>query len=218
MVSLKKTKSLIISIGLFIIFVVFTILLKFVDVKSIGPNDSKVGFAFLNGHFQMLIGYNRALYKITEVLGIVSLLIVLVYGLIGLIELVRTKSFKKVDKNLYKLLGFYIVVLIFYVFFEKVVVNYRPVLLITNDYLLEPSYPSSHTILSLCVCGSAIIINKNLYKKYSFLKIVSIISLVLMLLIPIGRLFSGVHWLTDIIGGILLSSSLLAGFYYVIKM
>ena len=214
---MKKTKSLIISIGLFIIFVVFTILLKFVDVKSIGPNDSKVGFAFLNGHFQMLIGYNRALYKITEVLGIVSLLIVLVYGLIGLIELVRTKSFKKVDKNLYKLLGFYIVVLIFYVFFEKVVVNYRPVLLITNDYLLEPSYPSSHTILSLCVCGSAIIINKNLYKKYSFLKIVSIISLVLMLLIPIGRLFSGVHWLTDIIGGILLSSSLLAGFYYVIK-
>lgn len=214
---MKKTKSIIISIGLFIIFVVFTILLKFVDVKSIGPNDSKVGFAFLNGHFQMLIGYNRALYKITEVLGIVSLLIVLVYGLIGLIELVRTKSFKKVDKNLYKLLGFYIVVLIFYVFFEKVVVNYRPVLLITNDYLLEPSYPSSHTILSLCVCGSAIIINKYLYKKYSFLKIVSIISLVLMLLIPIGRLFSGVHWLTDIIGGVLLSSSLLAGFYYVIK-
>ena len=116
------------------------------------------------------------------------------------------------------MLGFYIVVLIFYVFFEKVVVNYRPVLLITNDYLLEPSYPSSHTILSLCVCGSAIIINKNLYKKYSFLKIVSIISLVLMLLIPRGRLFSGVHWLTDIIGGVLLSSSLLAGFYYVIKM
>lgn len=217
MVSLKKTKSLIISIGLFIIFVVFTILLKFVDVKGIGPNDSKVGFAFLNGHFQKLIGFNHIFYKITEVLGIVSLLIVLVYGLIGLIELVRTKSFKKVDKNLYKLLGFYIVVLIFYVFFEKVVVNYRPVLLITNNYLLEPSYPSSHTILSLCVCGSAIIINKNLYKKYSFLKIVSIISLVLMLLIPIGRLFSGVHWLTDIIGGVLLSSSLLAGFYYVIK-
>lgn len=214
---MKKTKSLIISIGLFIIFVVFTILLKFVDVKGIGPNDSKVGFAFLNGHFQKLIGFNHIFYKITEVLGIVSLLIVLVYGLIGLIELVRTKSFKKVDKNLYKLLGFYIVVLIFYVFFEKVVVNYRPVLLITNNYLLEPSYPSSHTILSLCVCGSAIIINKNLYKKYSFLKIVSIISLVLMLLIPIGRLFSGVHWLTDIIGGILLSSSLLAGFYYVIK-
>lgn len=214
---MKKTKSLIISIGLFIIFVVFTILLKFVDVKGIGPNDSKVGFAFLNGHFQKLIGFNHIFYKITEVLGIVSLLIVLVYGLIGLIELVRTKSFKKVDKNLYKLLGFYIVVLIFYVFFEKVVVNYRPVLLITNNYLLEPSYPSSHTILSLCVCGSAIIINKNLYKKYSFLKIVSIISLVLMLLIPIGRLFSGVHWLTDIIGGILLSSSLLAGFYYIIK-
>lgn len=215
---MKKSKSLIISIGLFIIFVILTILLKIVDVKGIGPNDSKVGFAFLNGHFQKLIGFNRIFYKITEVLGIVSLLIVLIYGLIGLIELVKTKNFKTVDKNLYKLLGFYIVVLIFYVFFEKVVVNYRPVLLITNDYLLEPSYPSSHTILSLCVCGSAIIINKNLYKKYSFLKIVSIISLVLMLLIPIGRLFSGVHWLTDIIGGVLLSSSLLAGFYYVIKM
>lgn len=214
---MKKSKSLIISIGLFIIFVIFTILLKIVDVKGIGPNDSKVGFAFLNGHFQMLIGYNRALYKITEVLGIVSLLIVLIYGLIGLIELVKTKSFKTVDKNLYKLLAFYIIVLIFYVFFEKVIINYRPVLLITNNYLLEPSYPSSHTILSLCVCGSAIIINKNLCKKYNFLKIVSIISLVLMFLIPIGRLFSGVHWLTDIIGGVLLSSSLLAGFYYAIK-
>lgn len=214
---MKKSKSLIISIGLFIIFVIFTILLKIVDVKGIGPNDSKVGFAFLNGHFQMLIGYNRALYKITEVLGIASLLIVLIYGLIGLIELVKTKSFKTVDKNLYKLLAFYIIVLIFYVFFEKVIINYRPVLLITNNYLLEPSYPSSHTILSLCVCGSAIIVNKNLCKKYNFLKIVSIISLVLMFLIPIGRLFSGVHWLTDIIGGVLLSSSLLAGFYYAIK-
>lgn len=208
-----KRRNIIISIVLIILSVLFTALVKNVDVKPIGPNESMVGFADINKLFHNLIGSNMTIYKITEVLGYIPIVMALVYVFIGLKQLIKRKSLLKVDKEIYVLALFYVLVVGVYVFFEKFVINYRPILI---DGLLEASYPSSHTLMSICLCGSSIIINKKLFKN-KFGDIENVLSVILILLIVIGRIISGVHWFTDILGGIIISSTLLVIFYSIIS-
>ena len=145
------------------------------------------------------------LYKITEILGIIPILIALMYAVIGLIQVIDRKSLK-VDKELIALGILYVVVILIYVFFEKCIINYRPVII---DGVLEASYPSSHTLLSICICGSSLLINKYLFNNKKIYKYINIISIISMVLIVLGRLLSGVHWASDIIGSIIISITLL---------
>ena len=207
---MKKNKSNIwLPIILTITSIVFIFLVKNVDVKAIGPKNSSVGFSSINGFFKDLLGSNMTIYKITEVLGVIALLIVGIYGLIGIIQLIKRKSLFKVDKKIIALGCLYVVVLGMYVLFEKVVINYRPVLI---DKVLEASFPSSHTMLAVCVCMSAIIMNKDYIKNKKYLKYTNICIFILMLLIVLGRFISGVHWFSDIVGGLLISATLLSYF------
>ena len=205
---ISRKGNIIISCFLTIVSIVYTLLVKCVDVKPIGPNGSKVGFSALNNAFKNLIGSNMTIYKITEIFGYILILLVLVYGVIGLIELIKRKSLLKVDKEIIILGCFYVLVFIVYILFEKLAINYRPILL---DGQLEASYPSSHTILSLCIgCSSLIVSKKYLRKKH--LKIANIVTIVLMAIVLLGRMISGVHWISDIIGGIIISLTLLQYF------
>ena len=205
---MKKKRNIILCIVLTIISVLYTFLVKTVDVKSIGPKGSKVGFSSMNNYFKNIIGSNMTIYKITEILGLLVFVICLFYAIVGVYQLIKRKSLKNVDKEIYLVGAFYVLVLFIYVLFEKLAINYRPVLI---DGELEASFPSSHTILAICVCTSSFIIaNKYIDKKY--LDIVNIASFILMLLVLIGRLISGVHWLSDIIGGIIISITLIMYF------
>ena len=188
----------------------YVYLVKTVDVMSIGPKGSKVGFGTVNKYFKNLFTYNKTIYKVTEILGLIALLIVGIYALVGLVQLIKRKSLFKVDKRIYILGAFYVLVGLIYVFFEKVVINYRPVIL---DGKLEASFPSSHTILAICVCVSAIVMNKFYIKDESKLKLVNVFITILMILIVIGRFISGVHWFSDIVGGIIISSTLLSYYF-----
>lgn len=208
-----KKRNIITSITLLILSVVFTLLVKNIDVKAIGPNESLVGFADINKLFHNLIGSNMAIYKITEIIGLIPLLIAFIYVIIGIKQLITRKSLLKVDKEIYLLGLFYILVLGVYIFFEKVVINYRPVLI---DNILEPSYPSSHTLMSICICISSILINKKLFRN-NLADIENIISIIVMVLIIVGRIISGVHWFTDILGGIIISSTLVVLFYTILS-
>lgn len=208
-----KKRNIITSITLLILSVVFTLLVKNIDVKAIGPNESLVGFADINKLFHNLIGPNMAIYKITEIIGLIPLLIAFIYVIIGIKQLITRKSLLKVDKEIYLLGLFYILVLGVYIFFEKVVINYRPVLI---DNILEPSYPSSHTLMSICICISSIMINKKLFRN-NLADIENIISIIVMVLIIVGRIISGVHWFTDILGGIIISSTLVVLFYTILS-
>lgn len=204
-----KRKNIIISIILTVISIAYTFLVKKIDVKAIGPNNSKVGFAKLNGLFSKLVGSNMTIYKITEILGYIVILIVLVYGVIGLIQLIKRKSIKKVDREIILLGVLYVLMAVVYVAFEKIVINYRPILI---DGELEASYPSSHTLLAICICLSSLLVSKN-YVSDKYLKITNIVTIVLLLGVFAGRVVSGVHWISDIIGGILISLTLLMYFY-----
>ena len=202
---MKNKKNILICVLLVLISIIYTLLVKYVDTSTIGPNGSVVGFSSLNSFVFNLTGNNMTLYKITEILGIIPILIALMYAVIGLIQVIDRKSLK-VDKELIALGILYIIVILIYVFFEKCIINYRPVLI---DGILEASYPSSHTLLSICICGSSLLINKYLFNNEKIYKYINIVSIISMVLIVLGRLLSGVHWASDIIGSIIISITLL---------
>lgn len=197
---------MIISIVMILISIVYTILVKNVDLGMIGPNGTAVGFATLNGFVKNTVGVNMVWYDITKILGIIPFLFIAFYGLIGLKQLLSTKSILKVDKKLIALGGLYVVTAMLYVFFEKCIINYRPTII---DGELEASYPSTHTMLAIILCGSSLLIIKDYIQNEKIRKIINIVTIVLMLTIVIGRIISGVHWASDIIGGIIISSTLL---------
>ena len=205
----KKKKLFRICIWLLIISIIYTVLVKYVDVKAIGPGDTKVGFATMNKWFKDLIGYNEMFYKISKYAGVIPFGFCAYYGLMGLIELVKKKDLKKVNYRYYILACFYVIFVALYFFFEKVVINYRPVL-IDAAKGLEASYPSTHTLLAICLCGSSLIISKLLIKNETLRKLANIAAWILMVVIVVARLVSGVHWLSDIIGGIIISLTYLS--------
>ena len=186
-------------------FFLWTATIQFIDVQTIGPQGSSVGFATLNGFVHNLTGVHMYLYTITDWLGLVPLAFVMGFALLGLVQWIKRKHLLRVDYNILALGGFYIVVMVAYVFFEVFVVNYRPVLI---GGILEASYPSSTTMLVMCVMPTAIMqfnarIKNNILKRF----VASAITVFVVFMV-IGRLLSGVHWFTDIIGGALLSAGL----------
>ena len=201
----KNKKRLVLGASLVVAFVLWTILVCFVDVRAIGPEGSSVGFAALNGFVHELTGVNWFLYTITDWLGIVPIAVALVFAILGLVQLIKRKSLWKVDYSILALGVFYIVVMAAYIFFEVVVINYRPTLI---DGYLEASYPSSTTMLVMCVMPTAAM-QLNVRIKNTVLRRFAVIAIVVFTaFMVIGRLLSGVHWITDIIGGALLSAGL----------
>ncbi len=211
---MNKKKNIIICGILVLISIIYTVLVKYVDVQAIGPNGSSVGFAWINKTVSNLIGTHMALYKLTKYLGYLALMIAFNYALLGVLQLFKRKSLLKIDKEIIVLGVFYVVVIGIYIFFEKVIINYRPVIM---DRVLEASYPSSHTLLALFVCGSAVLVNNKLFKDFNYKKEINIFLLVLLGLIVVGRLISGVHWFSDVLGGIIIGCTILYIFNYMIN-
>lgn len=210
----KRRKEILLCGGLFAVAIIYTLLVKYIDVQEIGPNDSLVGFATINNFMFNLTGVNMLWYDITNWWGFVPLFIAFIYAMIGFIQMIKRRNILKVDKEILGLSVYYIIVIGLYIFFETCIINYRPTLM---DGILEASYPSSHTLLSVCICGSSLIINKYLFKNRNFFKAENIISILSILVIVIGRFISGVHWFTDIVGAILISIALLKAFNIYIK-
>ena len=152
-------------------------------------------------------------YHITDWLGLVPIAMCFVYAFIGLFQWIKRRHLLKVDREILALGVFYIVTLSVYIFFENIIINYRPVFI--NGFL-EASYPSSHTVMTLCLCVSSIMLNKRLFKN-KLSKAMNVISVVIVAVTVLGRLISGVHWFTDILGGIIISSALLTCYYSVIS-
>ena len=144
----KRTRAaIILSISFLISFILFTLLVKLVDVRQIGAEGSSVGFATLNGYFHRLIGVNMTLYALTDFLTLIPIAFIIDFGILGLIQWIKRKSIAKVDLDILTLGGFYITILAFYLIFEFAAINYRPILI---DGALEASYPSSTTVIFTC--------------------------------------------------------------------
>lgn len=108
-----------------------------------------------------------------------------------------------------------IVIVAIYVFFEIIIINYRPIILSQS---LEASFPSSHTMIVICIMSTAMLqFHYYLRDKKVCLWTIDIACVLMLAVTVIGRLISGVHWFTDIVAGILLSSALVALYYSTLK-
>ncbi|MGN0628340.1 MAG: phosphatase PAP2 family protein [Oscillospiraceae bacterium] len=210
----KNQKIFFAGIATVIAFILWTAAVSLIDVKAIGPQNSSVGFAAFNGFVHDLTGVHMALYTVTDWLGLVPLCFILGFALLGLIQLIKRKSLFKVDSSILVLGVFYIVVMVTYIFFELNVVNYRPILI---EGYLEASYPSSTTMLVMCVMPTAVMQLNSRIKNPKFRKAVAFVLNAFTAFMVIVRLISGVHWITDIIGGAILSTGLVSIYYAVTK-
>ena len=211
----ENKKNFFIAVFLLITFVLWTVSVRFIDVGTIGPRNSAVGFSTINKFVHSLTGVNMSLYTITDWLGLVPIFFAFGFAILGLIQWIKRKNILKVDYSILVLGGFYIATITAYILFEMVIVNYRPILI--NGYL-EVSYPSSTTLLVLCVIPTAIMqfnirIKNKILKKFVIFLLAAFIAFMV-----IGRFISGVHWFSDIIGGILLSSGLVIFYHFVINL
>lgn len=202
----KETKkTLCLAAAALAAFALWTAALCLVDVQAIGPLGSRVGFAAMNRWVHSLTGVHMALYVLTDWLSLVPLAFVLGFAGLGLGQWVRRKSLWNVDRSLWILGGYYLLVLAVYVLFEVLVINCRPVLI---DGRLEASYPSSTTVLVLCVMPTAIGQLKQRIKRPMLRRWTAGLIRAFAVLMVLGRMVSGVHWFSDIVGGLLLSGGL----------
>lgn len=207
---MKEKKLFIAGIILIIIFIIWTILVKNVDVQSVGVNGTNIGFATINIWFHKLTGENMIIYHITDWMGFIPILICMFFGIIGFIQLIRRKSILKVDFDIVILGIYYILVIFAYLIFEIIPINYRPILI---DGITEVSYPSSTTLLVLTVMPTVSFQSSRKIKNIVIRNIIYILVILFSLFMVIGRTVSGVHWLTDIVGSVLFS----IGLYFVYK-
>lgn len=208
---MKNKVRIIISFLLLALFGALIAGIKKYDVAAIGPEGTGIGFSHINKRFAELIGTNMMFYKIADYLGYLALATVAVFALAGLVQLIKRKSLKKVDREIYALGGLYVVVLALYVAFEKLVINYRPVIM-PDAAGPEASFPSSHTMMTITVMGSAILVLRHFIENDGVRMLLSVLCWLILLGTLATRTLSGVHWLTDIAGGVLISMALLTLF------
>ncbi len=203
---MKKSKKLLFVGIIFVVtFVVWTVLIQKIDVLPVGQKGTSVGFATFNCWFHNITGVHMVIYNITDWLGLVPLFICIIFGIIGMVQFIKRRSLCKVDVDII-LLGIYYVLVIFgYLIFEMIPINYRPILI---EGFLEASYPSSTTLLVLSVMPTLIFQVKYRMKNVMMKQVINIFSILFSLFMVIGRTIAGVHWATDIIGSILLSTGL----------
>ncbi|MBQ7378643.1 MAG: phosphatase PAP2 family protein [Clostridia bacterium] len=203
---MKKQGYIYLSVcaALLLAFAALTVCLLFVDVKAAGESGAEVGFATVNEAVFRALGQSEIALTLSKLGGLVTIGAVGAFGVLGLVQVIRRKGIFRADRELYVMAGCLVLLAVFYVFFEIFVVNCRPVL---DEGELAASYPSSHTMLAVAVAGMGMAYLHGLPKKnaliYACIGVLNAAAVVTV----ICRLLGGVHWLTDIVGGLLLGAA-----------
>ena len=213
---MKNKNNLFVSGFSGLLVMILIVLVRFVDVRPIGPEGTSIGLSRLNGFFFRLSGVNILWYHITDWLGVAAILVAFLFAMAGFVQLIKRRSIFKVDREILALGCLYIVVIGLYVLFEIVIVNYRPIIM-PDGIHPEASFPSSHTMLVCVIMGSAIMLIGKYLKEKPLCRVLRGICAAIIGMTVVGRLIAGVHWFTDIVGGILISIFLLSLFSEVLK-
>lgn len=204
---MKRNGKIVLLVGsmLIAVFALWTALIQIVDVQPIGQNGTDIGFASFNSWFHKLTGVHMTIYIITDWLGLIPVFICMIFSGMGFLQLVKRRSLFKVDHDIIFLGIYYIIVIFGYLIFEMIPINYRPILI---EGFMEASYPSSTTLLVLSVMPTLVFQVNQRMENVAVRKIICILTSTFSAFMVIGRLISGVHWFTDIVGSIILSVGL----------
>lgn len=196
--------------------IAFTVALKFVDVRPVGPVMSEVGFGTTNSTIFTSITPEKNWLTVSNIMIAAIIVAGVLFASLGFVQLIKRKSFKKVDWQI-KMLGLtYILMLGVYVFFEKICVfNYRPVLIDGN---LEPSFPSSHTLFATTIALTVMMILPSYIKSKAICLVLDVILAAMVFITANGRIAGGVHWTSDVIGGLLYGAFLGSLYYCLMKL
>lgn len=212
----KSSKGFLISAILFVVTIIFSIGAAKCDVAEVGINSVKVGYSSMNDAFYNFIGgaegFHKSFYSISEALGYLSFLFIAGFALLGAYQLYKRKSIKKVNPSIIVMGVMFVFVLVLYVAFDKLGLNLRP-LIMPGEASLEPSFPSSHAMLACVIHGAGILEIDEVMFPCIGRTILKIVMAAMMLVIVFCRLFSGAHWLSDIIAGVLISGVVVSLFY-----
>ena len=206
----RSKKLLFTGILLIDVFAIWTLLIQVVDVQPIGQNGTNIGFATFNIWFHELTGVHMAIYTMTDWMGLIPIFVCMIFGGIGLGQWIKRRSLLKVDRDILFLEIYYVIVILGYLIFEMIPINYRPILI---EGVMEASYPSSTTLLVLSVMPTLTFQINRRMKNMTVCKMLSILTILFSSFMVAGRWICGVHWFTDIIGSIILST----GLFYVYK-
>lgn len=194
---------------LLFLFCIWTYMIQNIDVRQAGVNNSDIGFATLNLWFHRFTGVHMWIYTVTDWLGLVPICICIGFAILGIIQLIKRKSILAVDFDIIVLGMYYILVIFGYLIFEMIPINYRPILI---DGFMEASYPSSTTLLVLSVIPTLIFQSNRRIENVAIKTIINVLASIFAVLMVVGRLVAGVHWLTDIVGSVFLSLGLYFGY------
>lgn len=201
----RSKKLLFTGILLIVVFAIWTLLIQVVDVQPIGQNGTNIGFATFNIWFHELTGVHMAIYTMTDWMGVIPIFVCMIFGGIGLGQWIKRRSLLKVDRDILFLGIYYVIVIFGYLIFEMIPINYRPILI---EGVMEASYPSSTTLLVLSVMPTLTFQMNRRMKNMAVCKILSVLTILFSSFMVVGRWICGVHWFTDIIGSIILSTGL----------
>lgn len=199
----KTRNGFVFTAILFTGFIIYTLCVMHVDIKPLGLEGSKIGFASINVPIHEFLGYNMIFYYISKFIGILTFAVAGFFGVLTIVEMVVRKGIFKANQSLYALMVIYVLVILAYIFFEKVPVNFRPV---DMGEGLEPSFPSTHTMMAVTVYVTGAIQIKYRLDESKIKKIVMAVLYSLNGLMILCRMISGVHWFTDILGGVVIGS------------
>ena len=213
----RKTRYVLPAVS-FILFSVLIILIKTVDVAKTGVGDTQIGLYHINSAVYSFFGggVNTVWYKLTQITGYLSIAAGAIFAFCGLLQAIKRKSVLKIDKEIYALIGLYFLTAAVYAFFEKVIINFRPVIM-EGETAPEASFPSSHTVLAVVLMGSIFLLIQKYVKQQTVVYVIKALCAAVAVITVIGRLIAGVHWFTDILGGVIISVCLLSLFYAVIR-
>lgn len=190
------------------LFLALIVLLRVCDVAAIGPAGTSVGLSGINGAVRDVVGVNMTLYAVTGWCGRIAIAVALIVAVIAAVRILRKKN---AGRALPAILALYAALGILYVLFEIVIVNYRPILM-EGETFPEASFPSSHTMLAVGIWGSLGLLCDRVLHSRRVKAAVWAVSIVLLVVTVAGRVLAGVHWATDILGGVLIGAALLSAY------
>ena len=184
---------------LYLLFFGFTILVMRYDVDVAGPGGSTVGFSKINLTVNEMFPGDGTCLKASEYIGYLCIGIAGANALIALVDFIRARGFAKMHKRYLMTMILYATIAGFYLLFEYLKINMRP----SGD---EASYPSTHTLLAINVLYSEILLlTYSSNRSRAWADLLRMLFAALMISMVFMRLFSGVHWLSDIVGAVLLA-------------